>query len=234
MKRLRAQGGFTLPEVLIAATIGFVVLAATIGLLESTLRLGTGISSKTDAMQRGRLALDTITQQLRSQVCLSRDVPAVVAGSSSSVTFYADFSDGTGVIAPVKRTLEFDAAGSDVRVFEYEPTVTPPVNDDSYPDDPTTGNMVLENAALQTEPAPRPFLTYYAYQRVGDTPTPEFQLLATPLSKAAAARVARIDVAFASRPAGVNDADRHAVNVNDRVMIRHADPNLKVPDPACT
>jgi hypothetical protein len=24
------------------------------------------------------------------------------------------------------------------------------------------------------------------------------------------------------------------VNINDRVLVRHADPNLKVPDPACT
>jgi len=68
--RLRQEEGFTVMEVLIATLVGFVVLAAAMGLLESTVRLNTGVMGKTDAMQRGRLAMDKITQQLRSQVCL--------------------------------------------------------------------------------------------------------------------------------------------------------------------
>jgi prepilin-type N-terminal cleavage/methylation domain-containing protein len=237
MTRLRSQDGFTLPEVLIAAVIGFVVLAATMGLLTSTLRLGSGISAKTDAMQRGRVALDNMTQQLRSQVCLNRDNPAVLAhgtngavSNENAVTFYADFSDGSDGTAPIKRRLEFDAASNSVRAFTYTPTLTPPTAT-SWPASPTRAGVVLENVALQQG---TPFLTYYAYQRVEGQASPEYQVLPPPLSTEEAARVARIDLAFAAQPTGVRDAADHAVRMNDQVLVRHADPNLKVPDPACT
>jgi Tfp pilus assembly protein PilV len=230
MTRLRSQEGFTLPEVLIAGVIGFVVLAATMGLLTSTLRLGSGISAKTDAMQRGRVALDNITQQLRSQVCLNRDTPAVLAnGNENSVTFYADFSDGSGATPPMKRRLEFDATSSSIRAFTYTSTATPPTAT-SWPASPNRAGVVLENAVLQPG---KPFLTYYAYQRIDGELSPEYQVLPPPLSPEEAARVARIDVTFAARPTGVRDADKHAVNINDRVLVRHADSNLKVPDPVC-
>ena len=61
MSKLRAEDGMTLMEMLVAVTISFVVLAATMGLLSSTLRLTGGLMSKTDAMQRGRLAMDRVT-----------------------------------------------------------------------------------------------------------------------------------------------------------------------------
>ena len=56
MSRLRDERGITLMEVLSAATVGFVVLAGVFGLLESSVRLNTGVLAKTDAMQRGRIA----------------------------------------------------------------------------------------------------------------------------------------------------------------------------------
>ena len=105
MSRLRNQDGFTVMEVLMAITVGFVVLAATLGLLESSVRLNTGLISKTDAMQRARLAMDMVTQDLRSQVCLDFDDAAVVAGTDDSITFYGDFTEyGT---RPKKRKLTF-------------------------------------------------------------------------------------------------------------------------------
>ena len=110
-----------------AAVIGFVVLSATLGLLESSLRLNHGVMAKTDAMQRGRLAMDDVTQQLRSQVCLdgttlADDIPvsAIVAGSNaSSVTFYADFTEQRH--ASVKRrTLTFDTVTKSIRTSTYD------------------------------------------------------------------------------------------------------------------
>jgi type II secretory pathway pseudopilin PulG len=238
MTRVRAQEGFTLPEVLVAATVGFIVLAATMGLLTSTLNLGTGLSAKTDAMQRGRVALDNITQQLRSQVCLNRDNPAVLAHNANgavttdrAVTFYADFSDGSDGTMPHKRRLEFDPTTKSIRAFSYTSTLDPPTAT-SWPASPSRSSVVLENVALQG--AAKPFLTYWAYQRVAGQPSPVYEPLTPPLDSAEAARVARIDVAFAALPTGVRDADRHKVNMTDRVLVRHADPNLKVPDPACT
>ena len=78
-----------------------------------------------------------------------------------------------------------------------------------------------------------PFLTYYAYETVGTTPHPEPTLrLPAPLDAAEAARVARIDIQFVAFPTGSSDV-KNAVNMTDQISVRHADPNLTVPDPAC-
>jgi prepilin-type N-terminal cleavage/methylation domain-containing protein len=217
--------GFTLPEVLVASLVGFIVLAATLGLLESTLRLSGGVMSKTDAMQRGRLAVDRITQQLRSQVCRDFNTPAVVAGDTHSITFYADFSDGTK--PPDKRVLAMNASTGNVTESVYKGS-GPMGGPYSFPATPTRVNMVLENAALQSGV---PFLRYYAYPATGTSRKPDAALPAS-LGAAHLARVARIDVALISRPTGARD-NKNGIDLNDQVIVRHADPNLSVPDPSC-
>jgi hypothetical protein len=248
MSRLRNEDGFTVMEMLAAATVGFIVLAATLGLLESSTRLNTGVLAKTDAMQRGRVAMDTITQQLRSQVCLDGTtfddtvpISAVVAGSTaSSVSFFSDFTSTGG--NPVKRTMTFDPAKGTIGVQTFTTTVTPPKPDD-YLKAPSGANLVLENAVLQKKDgADVPFLRYYAYKTVGGRPRAEDELL-PPLDQDEANRVARIDVAFLALPTGTKDRER-GVNLSDQVMARHADPNAMVydgvtktyvaaPDPYC-
>jgi type II secretory pathway pseudopilin PulG len=233
-RRLREEGGFTLMEVLVAATVGFVVIAATLGLLESTVRLNTGVMAKTDAMQRGRIAMDTLTQQLRSQVCLDWNHSAILEGATeNTVTFYGDFSaDGK---KPVKRQIVFDQAKHEIRSLSYTTTstATPPPWD-SYSSSASGTQTILENAWVQYDDVKKqdvPFLKYYAYQTTDGVLRAD-QELAPPLDAAKAARVARVDIAFLARPTGAKDSKR-AVNISDQVMARHADPNKSIPDPNC-
>ncbi len=234
MSRLRREDGFTVMEMLVTATVGFVVLAATLGLLESSVRLNTGLQAKTDAMQRGRLAMDSVTQQLRSQVCLDYANSAVMAGSDAdNVTFYGDFSsDGKTIL---RRKLTFDATKNEILGYTFKSpstTVPPPLN--TFPATPTTSAVILEGLKRQTDPTTGtavPFLRYYAYKTVSGRTVPEEELL-PPLNAAQAARVARIDIAYFVLPTGSKD-DTKGVNLSDQVMARHADPNLSVPDPNC-
>jgi prepilin-type N-terminal cleavage/methylation domain-containing protein len=230
--RLRQEDGFTLMEVLVAVTIGFVVFAATMGLLESTVKLSTGVMGKTDAMQRGRLAMDRITQQLRSQVCLDLDHPAILQGATAnSVTFYSDFSEADGTKAPERRTLTLDTTKSTITSRVYRTTVLNPKPENYTTVARTEG--LLENATVRKakDGTDVPFLTYWAYKTVNGHPEPQ-QKLTPPLDAASAARVARIDINFLARPTGAKNSTK-AVGVSDQIMVRHADPNLSVPDPAC-
>jgi prepilin-type N-terminal cleavage/methylation domain-containing protein len=232
---LRGEEGFTLMEVITAMAVGLVLLGATLGLLESSVKLNTGVMAKTDAMQRGRLAMDTITQQLRSQVCLDWEHSAVrELSDANTVTFFADFSAGEK--KPVLRTLEFDPVEKRIVIARTDPpTPLPnPLTPDSYSDIPDSHNLVLENVTQQWDPVAKKnvdFLTYYAYKDVGGVMKAE-EKLPTPLSKAAAARVARVEINFLALPTGSDDGKK-AVNLSDQVMARHADPNLAVPDPNC-
>jgi type II secretory pathway pseudopilin PulG len=219
------EDGFTLPEVVVASVVGFIVLAATLGLLESTLRLSGGVVAKTDAMQRGRLAMDRMTQQLRSQVCLDVNTPAIAAGDQSSITFYADFGAGDKPIE--KRVLTMNPTSGNVTEAVYRES-TPLGAPYVFPSTATRINMLLENAAAQ--PGVR-FLRYYAYPTTGTSRKPDVELPAT-LTAADVRRVARIDLAFVSRPTGASDS-KNGVHMNDQVVVRHADPNLATPDPSC-
>lgn len=234
MSRLRNQDGFTLMEMLMAVTVGFVVLAATLGLLESSVRLDTGLMSKTDAMQRSRLGMDKLTQELRSQVCLDYDNAAVVAGDDNSITFYGDYTDqGT---RPIKRRITFDPTKGTIIAYAYEAPAgaTLPLTTASFPNTPTRTQLVLEAVRNQFDKTLNknvPFFTYYANRKDADGVYRPSEKLGVPLSAADIKRVARIDIAFLARPTGATN-DKQAVNLSDQIAVRHLDPNVSL-DPKC-
>jgi hypothetical protein len=98
--------------------------------------------------------------------------------------------------------------------------------------------VIFENAARQTKVVAGvtttvPFLSYYAYETTGTPPVLRTtQVLNPPLTAAQAARVARIDIAFAARPTGAKTG-KDSTDIEDQITVRHADPNLTVPDPMC-
>jgi prepilin-type N-terminal cleavage/methylation domain-containing protein len=231
--RLRNQDGFTLIEVIAAMTVGLVLLGSTLTLLESSVKLNTGVVAKTDAMQRGRIAMDTITQQLRSQVCFDMETSAIVAGSDEDhVTFYSDFTAEDD--PPVKRTITIDGRGIVSDRFDAPSPLPEEFTPESYEDFPDASSLVLENAALLLDPDTGetvPFLKYYAYEENDGLLTATDEL-DPPLNDAEAARAARVEITYVSRPTGASDGKKN-VTLNDEIMARHSDPNLAVPDPRC-
>lgn len=207
---MRRSDGFTLVEVMLAAAIGLIVFTGALALMGTAFRDTHGVIARTDAMQRGRLALDEITQELRSQVCPDPSTPAVAGGDDSSVTFYADLSDGSR--PPVEHVLALDPAS--MTIVDRS--------------GPGAARVVLD--AVDDAPG-TPFLRYYAFTTAG-TPRTATLPLPTPLSAADAARVARIDIAFRARPQGERTAE-HATVLTDEVLSRNADPEQADPGPVC-
>ena len=234
MTRFRNQDGFTVMEVLMAVTVGFMVLAATLGLLESSVRVNTGVMSKTDAMQRGRLGMDKVTQELRSQVCLDFDNAAVISGSDNTIEFYGDYTeDGT---RPIRHKLAFDPTRGTITSYEYKaPTSAAlPLKATDFPTAPTKTQLVLEAVGNQFDLAQNktvPFLTYYANHQDPDGVYRPSEKLAVPLNATDVKRVARIDIAFVARPTGAKN-DKQAVGLSDQIAVRHLDPNVSL-DPKC-
>jgi hypothetical protein len=235
VSRFRDEAGMTLMELMTAITVGMIVMFAMFSLLDNTVRMNTNAMAKTDAMQRGRIALDVMTQELRSQVCLENLAgPAIVPGATATtVEFYSDFSEGDGTVPPTKRKLAFDPATGDVTTAIYNATKLEPGPGD-FTVAPSSKLMRLENAALQRDGlgAEIPFLRYYAYRWTGNPPRPEAsEVLVPPIDANEARRVARIDVTLVAQPLG-NDDRTKGVNMTDQVMARHSDPNLAKWDPA--
>jgi len=215
--RISDERGFSLPELLVAMFIGLIVLMAAFMLLDRSFSASGQIADRSEALQRGRQAMDLITRQLRSQVCLGNTVP-MVAGSDLSVTFYADMTDGSTPIK--KRTLSYD-------------TTTDTITESIVPGAGTYPALTFTGAATSTPlltkvdqildgtpPAttPRPIFRYYGYT-VGGT-TGQLDLLPTPLSTANLSRVAVIKVGFRAFAARTLTNDKDAAVLENDVYVR--------------
>ena len=148
MRRLRAQQGFTLPELLVAMTIGLMTAIAAYGVLETTMKQSTRTAGRVNATQRARLAMDTITRQLRSQVCYNATTPALVSASDDAVKFHVDLSDGSKPIEQHEIVYNPTARTFSERVWpgSSSPVVFPTM---------TVNRQILERGVRAKDPSPR-------------------------------------------------------------------------------
>jgi prepilin-type N-terminal cleavage/methylation domain-containing protein len=223
---VRDERGFTMVELLVVMMSLGVIVAGAMSLMQIVVRQGNGVATRTDAMQRGRLVLDDVTRQLRSQVCLNEGTGSLVAGSQDSVTFYADLSDGTGV--PARRTLTYEPTTRRIRETVYQGTRQTTFGPVSFPTQPTRDRILLSGVVRDGS---APFFTYY---RFGSTNPPRPSvLLAVPLSAGNLGLAARIQVRFAVQPHGGGTDPRAATSVQDDVFLRTSNPNATSPNPTC-
>lgn len=92
-RRLGDESGMSLVELLVTVMIGMIVLLTLGNLLDATGRASAEVHDRVDAVQRGRVAMEQITQRLRSQVCLNTSLPAVVYATGDDILFYTDLVD---------------------------------------------------------------------------------------------------------------------------------------------
>ena len=164
LRQLRSdQSGFTLPELITAMAIGLIVLLAAFMLLDRAVSGSTRLADRQEAVQRGRLTMELITRQLRSQVCLGQAQP-ILAGDDNSVTFYSNLSSNPN--AAQKRSLRYVAA--EKRLYEdvYNGTGTFPSL--TFPASPSQSREMLKPMTQTTEKVGsafviRPIFRYYKY-----------------------------------------------------------------------
>jgi Tfp pilus assembly protein PilW len=252
MSRLRREDGFSLPELLIAITIAMIVSLATFSLIEFVMKRAGEVDQRVDATQRGRAIMDTITRELRSQVCLNANTAAMATRTGDitdgfTATFYADFTEGTSAQTNAKpaadlHKLSYDSANRRIVDATYsttwDKTTTP-----WTPVVPATATMTRVIANDVIADGTTPVFTYYAY----DTATmPSPSVLLSPggaqLSLAQLKQVARIDITFVvlpttraatATPTPTVTPSRAAVTLQDQVYVRAADPNDDAPTPTC-
>ena len=226
MRRLRAEGGFTLIELLVAMTISTMTVLAVFSILETTMKQSNAIAGRVNATQRGRITMDTLTRQLRSQVCYSPTVPALVSGTDDAVKFHVDLTDGSKPIEQHELVFNPTAKTLSERVW---PGQGSPI---TFPTQ-TVNRLLLDNVTRSQAPDASiiPIFRYYAYN-TATVPRPSLRL-PTPLSATDLARVAKIEVAFKTLPPGQAATARGAVSLQNEIYVRVADPNDPAPTPTC-
>lgn len=244
--RLDSERGMTLPEVMVTMVIALILSLATFALIDVTIRRAGEITARVDGVQRGRIAMDLISRQLRSQVCLGPSAPAsrsVVAGTTTSVTFYAELGDPSTKASAVsatatatprvveRRSLTLETAGAYApgTLVERRWVGTPSsaALGFNFPDSPTATRELMRPAALTPTPK-KPLLTpalfrYYGWDTSGAQPNAERLLDASAgLSAENLKRVARIEITFRAIPLKSGRASTVFFNT---VALRTVDPN---------
>jgi len=227
MSRVRRLGedqrGFTLIELMTAISIGMVVLFAAWTILDHSVSAADDVSDRVDTTQRGRVAMEEITGQLRSQVCLPEDVTdttlddsktALINAGANEVTFYTDHGGENPL--PDRRRLSYSAGTITEQV--WRPTGIAP--DWVYPASPTrTRKLGTGLAPAEVSGQPQPIFRYFAYNNA-QPPSPDLALTA-PLNTLDLSRTVKIDVAFSSKP----ERKRHdevASTLEGTVFVRGA------------
>jgi type II secretory pathway pseudopilin PulG len=238
--RLRSEDGFTLVELLAGMAIAMVILLGAFDLLDTTVSMTVKTQARTEATARGRQALDTMERALRSEVCLDEDQPIVDAtwtGGTQTVTFYADFSDGSGAAPPQRHVLAYDSvAGTiteSVYTGVYQGTGSPPTAVYATPPDVTTlATDVAPNPDFPADASGRrPVFRFYKFD--GSTPPQYVGPLALPLTASDSSAITKVGIGFGTRRADAPASEPPLVVMQDDVYVRSADPNLTSPTPSC-
>jgi prepilin-type N-terminal cleavage/methylation domain-containing protein len=241
----RSEAGFTLVELLVAMSIGMVVLLGAFTVLDNTVRLTGGVTQRVDSLQRGRNALDLMTRDLRSQVCVglltnattgaTTTDPSLRGGSDSSVDFYADLgdgaknTDGTDKNPPRRRTLTFDASARRIVETIYKPTGKSGAY--VFPPTPAQTRTLLTDVV---QDGTTPVFRFYTYDTSVTPPTPTALLDASPaLSQTDEQKTVRIAIAFKALRSGGSNTSSGASLLQDDVFRRAVNPNGSNLAPEC-
>src|SRR5262245_49115726 len=134
----RSEDGFTLMEVLLGATLALLVIYAGLIVLDNSVKLARVTDQRVDASQRGREAMEVVTRELRSQVCLGTQ-PALTAASDTAVTYYVNLA---GLDAnPERHSMSLE--NGDLILRRYVGTGSMP--NLSFPAQPTSSRVLAEN-----------------------------------------------------------------------------------------
>ena len=235
MSRMREEHGFTLPEVMSAMFIALIVSLASFALIDFTIRRAGEVAGRVEATQKGRAAMDTITQHMRSQVCLNSTTPPLSFAGTNRVTFYSDLSNPADNEPPARHTLTYDPTARTLVQAQYDGTRAG--SNVTYPALPSRTRLLAENVVPDTPNAP--IFKYYGY----DTATPprpvaELRPASSTVSLAATdlARTVRLEVSFRALPPDTKSAvARSSILLRDDVYVRAADPDdprdVRPPDP---
>jgi len=228
MSRLRSDsGGFSLMELIWAMGLGMIILLAAFTVIDRSFMANKTVSDREDALQRGRQALELITRQLRSQVCLQTS-PAqlpITTGQDQSITFFTYLGDPTGAtvangqrdsgtnqVYPEQHTITYASnkiTESDAKVTSIAPLTIA----SAYRTTVLATNVVLPNSKL---------FQYYAGSASGGVSTTP---LTTPLSATDAASVVQIGVNYKVLPTKITDtANPQATTFTDSVFFRSVSP----------
>jgi prepilin-type N-terminal cleavage/methylation domain-containing protein len=227
-RALRDESGMTLIELMIGTMIGLIVIGAAYTILVAATPLSARTQDRVDAYQRGRLAMDVMASELRSQVCLPNTsgniIPPIIPTSSTAneVWFYSN----TGNISALAQKRRIYLSGNALKedVWQGTGTLAAP----TFAVNPTSTRTLISPVGLVSGV---PLFSYYGFD--SNLPASVNQLLSAPVSAADSQKVVQVDISFIARPSNATAASPRDTTFQESVFFRTADPTDPAKGPKC-
>lgn len=248
--RLGEERGFTIIEMLMATLLGSLVFLVTLNVFDNGRRASARVTDRTEVVQRGRTAMETLTKELHSQTCLGPGYPAITYGDDNHVTFFADLGaadwNAAYPASPMAddtfRPERFDLAFAGGKVTEsvYLPLTSsswvPPANPAAwtpgYSATPVRVRVLATNLTTTKDAQGNavPFFRYFSFS--ASDPIEPTNRLTTPLAPADRARTVQMLLSFVAHPANPQN-DSVSTTFENQVYARTADPTDPTHSPQC-
>ena len=231
--RLQSQEGFTLVELLCALTVGMIIMFAAFNLIDATTRGQKTVESRLDANARGRLVMEQLTRQLRSQVCIGKGIATMLEATDTKATFYAsvapyDPANPSAMPTVQRRTLEFVPDGTTGRGSIVETVITAT---GTAPEYSWAAAPVVRTIASDVAPVTgKPIFRFYKYD---PDLSPNVQLLTPPISEGNRQIIVQVQTAFQAFATNGRDSDAISTILENKVTVRTADPTDPTRSPKC-
>lgn len=242
-RRLAREDGMTLTELLMAASVGTIVIMAAYMALDRSTTLSNEIADRSDALQRGRMTLELMSRQLRSQVCLGDAIEPITDGRDHTVSFYADTSDGTIPVQQRKLTYHPTATTINGQAIPAKSlTEERYIGQGTYPDLTFPGYPGAPDAVrvlgqrhrpVRVNNQDQPIFSYWAWDDAVGAASGSMEELPRPLSTADVSRTVMVRVRFVSEPAKTKVRDQDSVTLSGEAYVRSADPSQPKEGPRC-
>ncbi len=237
LRRLAAQDGFTLIEMLVVLAAGSVVMAGLLTMVDVTLRQTTRTFNRVDATQRARTTLEGMMNELHSACIFPGATPIQPASTATRLVFESQYSNLATVTPVIEHEITYDSTAQTLIEKTYNTNGGTPPNW-TFSTTPTSTVTLLTNVRSAQ-------FGYYAYQQTtyldgannpyvmlldgtqavpGTSTIPPAAPLAVPLSTADAQNAAEVTIDFTVGPAGGSGENTTAspsdASVSDSVVLR--------------
>lgn len=222
-ERLRSDDGFSLIELLVAASVGTFVVLAAFTVLDMSISTQSSATDRIETVQQGRQTMNEMSRVIRSHTCLGDNLPGIVEATATSLRLHSAI--GPERLVPGfqrihDRRLVYDGSARTITLQQYDGT------DASTPQTVTFSGSVSSSRVIGQQirlDGSVPFFRYYAFTGNPATATLQLNPGAGALTLDQRRQVVRIEVRYLVRTRDNADSPRFSLFTNS-FWIRSADP----------
>lgn len=210
------EQGFTLVEMLVAMTMGVIVLGATFAILNISQVQSARIIDRVSADQRSRTAMEKLSLRLHSSCVSIGDEPILEKSSETLLRFLSQTGSEAAFTTVTMHEVSLSGETLIDKLYTSNPSLTGTKWKFTSP--PTTTTLLT--GVSRSENGTAPLFRYYRYTSGQLSATP----LPVPLNEENANVTAQVTVRFTTAPASGSKRNGRPVDLENNVSLRLTPP----------